>query len=379
MDFDNIEDLRTTHLVKWSPEFTAHDVIPMWVADMDFSIAPSISDALQVHARSANFGYRHRPARLFDSILNWFQQRHQWRIQTDWIVPTPGVIPSIQMAIQSVTNPGEGVIVQTPAYYPFFSSVTTHNRELIINPLISSADGYIFDWQLFEAQLTKASAFLLCNPHNPVGRAWRMDELTKIVELCSKYQVSIISDDIHCDLVFPPNRYMPIPILPTTTDVDVVYCYSPSKSFGLSGLNTAFTVIPNPVLRKNYLSKLHSTGYYWGNSFGDAALEAAYAHGVEWMDTFKVYLSRNIEILTLRLTEIGGIELMPIEATYLAWLDFRATGLSEEEVSQRLSMAKVQLEKGSVFGEDGRGFQRMTIATQSFNLEEALSRISRVF
>ena len=326
MDFDKLTDLRNTYAVKWSDALLNGADLPMWIADMDFPVADEISQALADHAKQVNFGYCFRPENFYSTIIDWFKTRHQWSISKDWIVPCPGVVPSIRAAIQTISRPADKVVVQTPAYYPFFSSVTDFGRELLNSPLQYHEGGYRIDWTMLEDQLKDASCLLLCNPHNPVGRAWTGEELQLLGELCKRYNIAVVSDDIHSDVVFSPNQYKPISrVYPALSD-QCIYCFSPSKTFGLSGLNTSYVIIENPEMRHEFTQKLHTTGYYWGNSFGDTALIAAYTHGTSWLNRMLSYLEDNLALIRSYLHSRSNVKLVPMEATYLAWLDFRTPG-----------------------------------------------------
>jgi cystathionine beta-lyase len=381
MDFDTLLERRGTHSVKWDgmKAFLGRDdVIPMWVADMDFPSPEPVVKALERRAAFGVYGYVQRGEAFFESIQQWFARRHDWRIERSWIVPCPGVVPAMHSAIRALSRPGDGVVVQTPAYYPFFSAVTSHGRVLLESPLREEGGRYQMDFDDLARKLERARVLVLCNPHNPVGRVWRPDELATLAELCRRADVKVISDDIHCDIAFA--RYTPLlASQPGLAERTLTVC-SPSKTFGLSSLHTAFVVAPDPALKKAFEAELHGTGYFWGNLFGDAALEAAYLEGAPWLEALLAYLGRNLRAIEDALRGHAGIRVVPTEGTYLSWLDFRGTGLSEEEVTRRLlEEAGVGLEKGSVFGAAGVGFQRLNFATPRALVDRALERILAAF
>lgn len=381
MDFDTLLERRGTHSVKWDgmKDFLGRDdVLPMWVADMDFPSPEPVVKALEQRAAFGVYGYVQRGAAFFESIQQWFARRHDWRIERSWIVPCPGVVPAMHSAIRALSRPGDGVVVQTPAYYPFFSAVTSHGRVLLESPLREESGQYRMDFDDLARKLERARVLVLCNPHNPVGRVWRPDELATLAELCRRADVKVISDDIHCDITF--TRYTPLlASQPGLAERTLAVC-SPSKTFGLSSLHTAFVVAPDPALKKVFEAELHGTGYFWGNLFGDAALEAAYLEGAPWLEALLGYLGRNLRAIEDALGGHAGIRVVPTEGTYLSWLDFRGTGLSEEEVTRRLlEGAGVGLEKGSVFGTAGVGFQRLNFATPRALVDRALERIVAAF
>jgi cysteine-S-conjugate beta-lyase len=379
-DFDRDVDRRGSRSVKWggAEQAAGRGLLPMSVADLDFLAPPAVVTALERQASLGSYGYSNRGARFYDAIERWLERRHTWRIDRSWVCPCPGVTPALHGAIRAMSRPGQGVVVQTPVYYPFFSAVTDNDRRLLDSPLREGKTGWEINFDDLDRKLARARILLLCNPHNPVGRVWRHEELAEIGRLCESHDVAIISDDIHADLSF--SQYTPIARDDAALARRVITVLSPSKAFGLSALHTAYCVIANDVARRAFEREMRRMGYFWGNIFGDTALQTAYLECESWLDSLLGYLRRNRTAVQDAFGDHSGIRSMPIEGTYLAWLDFRGTGLSEEEVSRiLLDEARVELERGSIFGAVGSGFQRLNFATQAPVLSEGLKRIRQAF
>ena len=379
-DFDRNVNRRGSRSVKWreAEETPARDLLPMSVADLDFLAPPAVVTALERQASLGVYGHSTRGTRFYDAIERWLERRHAWRVDRSWVCPCPGVVPALHGAIRAVSRPGQGVVVQTPVYYPFFSAVTDNDRRLLDSPLRQGQAGWEIDFDDLGRKLARARVLLLCNPHNPVGRVWRPEEIAEIGRLCERHDVTIVSDDIHADLSF--SQYTPVARDDVALAGRTITALSPSKTFGLSALHTAYCVIADDGARRSFEREMRRMGYFWGNIFGDTALQTVYLECESWLESLLGYLQRNRAAVQDAFGEHRGIRLMPIEGTYLAWLDFRPTGLSEEEVSRvLLDEARVELEEGSIFGAAGTGFQRLNFATQASVLHKGLKRIRRAF
>jgi len=377
--FDRVVDRHGSRSVKWgaSSEPLARDaILPMSIADIDFLAPPAVVAALERQAALGVYGYAARGDAFYASIARWLDRRHEWRVDRSWICPCPGVVPALHAAIRAVSRPGDGVVVQTPVYYPFFSAVTTNGRTVIESPLRVGRAGWEIDFADLDAALARARVLVLCNPHNPVGRVWRRDELAEIARLCDRHEVTIVSDDIHADIAFSP--YTPIARGGGAPARRTITAFSPSKTFGLSSLHTAYCVISEDALRRAFEAETARMGYFWGNVFGDTALEVAYREGEPWLDALLGYLKGNLAYLEDAFRDHPSIRVTAVEGTYLAWLDFRGAGLDEDSVCDLLTRdARVALDRGSLFGAPGAGFQRLNFATPARLLREGIRRIQR--
>jgi len=356
--------------------FGQNDLLSLWVADMDFAVSEPIQQALQERLNHPVFGYNLRLDDFYAAVINWQQQRFNWEINRDWIVAVPGVVPGIALSILSLTNPGDGVLIQTPVYQPFFDSIRDFNRKLLTSPLINMNGVYSIDWADFEANLKQAKLFILCNPHNPVSRVWTKEELIRMGKLCQKHKVLIFSDEIHADIVYPGFEHSPIANLEDFAPLCITGV-SPSKSFNIAGLSTAVLIISNPELRNKVNSLNFKLHLYLGNSFGIVAFIAAYRDSRDWLSELMGYLDGNRTLLTNFIhKETPNIVVSPIESTFLAWLDFRAWDLTQQElIDAFVKKAKLALEPGEKFGIDGQGFMRLNFACPRSILLEALDRI----
>lgn len=378
LDFDRVIDRTGTRSVKWDRVRDRAGVLPMWVADMDFRAPAPVVRALEERARFGVYGYTARGEDFAELIRAWLWRRHRWAVEPRWICPSPGVMAGLHAAIRAATRPGDAVVVQTPVYPPFFSAVTENGRRLVESPLRCQDGRYTVDLADLESKLAGAGALVLCNPHNPVARVWRPDELAAMAELCRRHGAALISDDIHCDVAL--DRYTPVAAGREAMGERLITLSSASKTFGLAGLNTAFAVVAGEELRARLSAELARCGFSHGNLFGDTALRVSFAEGEPWLDALLGYLRRNRALLEAAFGPAGPVRLSPIEGTYLAWLDFRATGLSEDEVTRLLlEEARVDLMRGSAFGERGRGFQRLTFACPAAALREGIDRIRAAF
>jgi cystathionine beta-lyase len=357
-------------------------LLPLWVADMDFRSPPSVLSALHEAAAYGIFGYSMPQDGWFGPTLDWFATNFDFKIEREWIVQSPGVVCALSAAVRAFTDEGDGVLVQRPVYYPFFRSIHGNKRRIVNSPLILENGAYRIDFEDFERKLAeeRVKLFILCSPHNPVGRVWRREELERIGAICQRHGCPIVSDEIHCDFVFPGHRHTMLASLSDALADSVVTCTSPSKSFNLAGLQISNIVIRNETLRRKFSGELHRAGLDESNIFGLAACRAAYESGGDWLRALRDYLRGNLSFLRDFLRdELPQLRLIEPEGTYLIWLDFRAIGLSAAALDERIvQKAGLWLDGGTMFGEEGAGFQRINIACPRETLKRALHRLKRI-
>ena len=381
-NFDEIILRENTNCYKYDfreKVFGTQDLQPMWVADMDFASPPFITEAIRKRAGHPVYGYTFRTKGFYDSISGWMKKRFNWNIDNDWISFSPGVVPALNLCVQCFTNPGDGIIVQSPVYFPFFSAVTQHGRKLLNNQLIENDNKYEIDFEDFEKKASEASMFILCHPHNPVGRVWTRTELEQIVTICKKNNVLIISDEIHHDLVLNGYQHIPLGHLSEQASDILICCIAPSKTFNLAGLSTSALIIPNKDLKKKYDATMEGLHIGMGNIFGYIALEAAYNQGEEWLEQLLLYIEKNFSFLQNYLEQkIPEIRVTPLQATYLVWLDFRGLKMDQKELSNFVTFkAGIGMNNGPSFGMGGKGFQRMNVAVPIIKLEEAMHKLEK--
>ena len=390
-NFNRFIDRKDSFSLKWSKEALQmvfkkddDDLLPLWVADMDFECPKPVVDALKKEAEGGVYGYNwHGTPKYLDAITGWMDRRHLWKVDPKWIVYSPGIVPAINMMVQTYSNIGDKVIVQPPVYYPFFSAVTENGRKLLLNQLQYENQKYTFDYEDFEEKakdpLTKI--FILCSPHNPVGRVWTKEELKKLGDICLEHGILIISDEIHHDLILPGNKHTVFSTISEEFEQKTIVCTAPSKTFNLAGLQVSNIIIPNEKLRQSFIHTIvHKSGIGIPNSFGIVAMIAAYNEGEEWLDQVINYIDSNFrflqEFVTNKLPDVKYIE---PEGTYLAWLDFNSLGLNDEELKNLiLNEANIALDGGKLFGAGGEGFQRINVACPKLILEETMQRIKKV-
>lgn len=375
-------DREGTYTVKFDgakQKFGTDDLLPLWVADMDLASPLCVQEALQKRALHPIYGYTVYPMRYYESIVVWMQKRYEFKIEKEWIVPCYGVVPSLGFAISAFSQEGDSILIQTPLYPPFASSIKHKNRKVLDNTLLYQNGQYGVDFDDFEAKVSKAKLFLLCSPHNPTGRVWRKKELEKMIALCLRYDVLIIADEIHADIVYESVHH-------TLGAFDqiarrCVVLNAPSKSFNIAGLNTSYAIIPDSKLRHAYEVEQSKSGITNGNPFGIEALMAAYENGDVWLEALKQHLRENIAYVQSFLVEYTlPIVPVPTEATYLIWLDCKGLGLGQEElVDFFIKKAKVGLNDGVSFGKAGEGFMRLNIGTSRKVLQEAMMRIYNAY
>ncbi len=380
--FDEIINREGTRALKLEYRerlFGKDDVLPLWVADMDFAAPPAVRAALNKRMEHPILGYTNRPNAFFKSIMGWLKRRFDWEVDQSWIEFSPGVVPNLGLAVQAFTKQGEGVIVQPPVYPPFFGVVRDFDREVVENPLKETEEGYVMDFDHFEkvCSAPENKLFLLCHPHNPVGRVWTPDELLKMGEICRRNQVTIISDEIHADLVLFGHQHRPLAtISPEIADITVT-CMAPSKTFNLAGLSTSYMISSNPELLKAMRGQVLGYHLHMGNTFGALALEAAYNESEAWLEELKTYLEGNYNLVLEYLEKhLPEVKVPRLEATYLLWMDFRAWGLNQNELKNFMAQnAGLGLNDGNTFGREGRGFMRMNLASPRSVIEEAMQRM----
>ena len=381
-DFDKIVDRRNTSSIKFDLRkqiFENENVIPMWVADMDFETPEFIRNAVINRANHPIFGYSIRGESYLNSIKNWLKNRHSWEIDSSWIVFSPGIVPALNFSTLAYTNKGDGILVQPPVYFPFFTAATDHNRTLLENQLKYEDGGYYIDFDDFENKARSATMFFLCSPHNPVGRLWTRDELERIGNICVENNVIIISDEIHNDLILPGHTHVPIATISKEIADITITCIAPSKTFNLAGMATSSLIISNEELRQKFEKQLNAMHLSLGNIFGAVASEAAYNYGDIWLEELVNYVNSNIKLFIdgLKHTKIKAIT---PEATYMVWLDFKETGLSDDDIKHKLiNEAGLGLSHGPMFGSGGEGFQRINLATPVSVVEEALEALKMTF
>jgi cystathionine beta-lyase len=360
--------------------FGKKDVIPMWVADMDFRTPCFIVDKLHDRLNHEIFGYSFRPPEYFSSIVNWLKARHDWQIEKDWICFCPGIVTALNLCTLAFTRPGDSIIVQPPVYFPFFSAVESHGRNLVYNQLVERDGKWIMDFDSLTASLSEnIKMIIISNPHNPVGRVWNTDELEILADICLKNNILILSDEIHCDLVLPGFSHSPFAKLSDKIAEITVTCIAPSKTFNLAGLGTSSVIIPNPVLRKYFNNKVENLHIGNGNIFGTVASIAAYSEGHEWIDDLMRYINRNANLVMEYCKELIP-EIIPIkpEATYMIWLDCRKFEMPGKDL-QKFFVEKcgVGMNEGSTFGPGGDGFMRMNLGTTLQTVTRALEQIEK--
>ena len=375
-DFDKLIERRGTHCVKWDKPM-ADDVIPVWVADMDFEVAPAITEALRRRVEHGVFGYVAVPDEFFQATIDWFARRHQWDIEHDWIQYTIGVVPALSV-VRAFTHPGDKVMIMTPVYNCFFSAVQNNDCQLVESPLIYDDATYRIDFDDLERKTQNGDVkmLILCNPHNPACRVWTVDELKRVGDICRRNGVLVLSDEIHCEFVYKDHHYTPFASIEGHQDITVT-CVSPSKAFNIAGLQTALIVCANPEWRQRIERILCANEVNMLNPFGVEALIAAYNHGAPWMDALNEYIYGNYLLLHDTFArELPHLTVTRLEGTYLAWIDCRALDMTSEQLTQLLlDKARVMVNSGSMYGSTGEGFIRINLATSRSRIIEALNRM----
>lgn len=378
-DFDEVIDRKGTCSEKWDglkKHFGTDDVLPMWVADMDFKSPPEVIKLIVERSKHGIFGYPVRTESYYEAIINWVRERYGWEIKGDWIVDVPSVMPGIAAAILAFTSQGDSVMIQPPVYPPFFEVIESLDRQVLPNRL-QLGEKWHMDFSELESQLPSAKAFLLCNPHNPVGRVWTAEDLLSLSRACLKAGVPILSDDIHCDFVYPGHKYTPLASLDEESLMNTVTFMSASKTFNIAGFKNAYAIVPNAEMREKLSKILKGLHFGSGDLFGILGLEVAYRYGKDWLDELILYLEENRDIAVSALQK-AGVDVISPEGTYLLWLDLRKLGLSQDELMKFLiEKANLGLNDGLNFGPDGAGFVRMNIGCPRKILREGINRLVR--
>lgn len=375
--FDKQIPRRGTDSYKWDSA-GSEDVLPLWVADMDFPTAPAIIDSLRRRVDHGIFGYTRVPDSYYESVINWFSRRHGWRINRDWIIYTSGVVPAISAVIKALTVPGDKVLLQTPVYNCFFSSIRNNGCEIVSSPLVFTGNTYAVDYDDLERKAAdpKVKLMLLCNPHNPAGRVWRREELLRIGEICIRHDVTVVSDEIHCELVFPGHIYTPFASISDEFLRHSVTCISPSKAFNIAGLQIANIVCADTARRSRIDRAINDNEVCDVNPFGIIATQSAYNEGEEWLNRLIDYLHANyLYMQEFCREQLPAFPITELEGTYLVWMDCRKFGMSSDQLEQRLvDEARLWLNAGTMYGIEGEGFLRWNIACPRATLAEGLKR-----
>lgn len=379
-NFDEVISREGTNCEKFDARaqiFGRADVIPMWVADMDFAAPSAVVEAIRKRAEHPVLGYSYRSDNYWQSIIDWVYRHSGWKIQREWLDFTPGVVSGIVYALRAFTEPGDRIVIQPPVYHPFARQIHLNDRVVVNNPLRETNGHYEIDFEDLDRKLAGAKVLLISSPHNPTGRVFTREELTRIGELCVKHDVLILSDEIHGDIVYAPQKFIHIASIDETIAARTLTFIAPSKTFNIAGLSTSVSIVPNPVLNQRLQEEYAKMHADQGNIFGAVALEAAYTHCDEWLEQLLQYLKGNVDYVCNFLQErIPSIHCVPPQGTYLMWLDFREWGMTHEEIYQFLiDKAGWGVNEGSMFGEEGRGWMRVNIATQRSVLKQAMKQL----
>ena len=386
LDFDTVIDRKGTRSLKYDfavrrgkPE----NVLPLWVADMDFQTSSYITEALEDMVKHGVFGYSESEEHYFEAVQNWMGRHYNWHVKESWMTKTPGIVFALAMAVKAYTQENDAVLIQPPVYYPFKEVVEDNHRRLVNNTLVLGGDGtYTIDYEDFEKKIIEENVklFILCNPHNPVGRVWTREELERLGEICLKHGVFVVSDEIHADFVFERKHTVFSEVKEAYRDISMI-CTSPSKTFNIAGLQISNIFISNPEKATAFRRQVAAAGYSQVGLPGLVACEAAYRHGDEWLEGVLAYIKANAEFTRAYLQEhLPRVKMTKLEGTYLVWLDFRNYGLTDKELDEKiLNQAGLWLDSGAVFGKCGEGFQRINIACPRKTLHQALDRLIDVF
>lgn len=389
-NFDEVRSRKNTRSQKWDGTKRVFfkrtsNLLPLYVADMDFPSPRPIIDAIIKRAKHEFFGYTILPTEYYEATINWFKRRHEWEIDESWILYTPGVIPALNIAVQTYCKPGDKILLSTPFYPPFSDAIRNNKCRRILNPLkLSTEKGkYERDFEDFRTQAKDPDVklFILCSPHNPTGRVWIREELTQLGEICIENNILILSDEIHCDLIYPGHKHVPFASISEKFAQNSIICTSPSKTFNIPSMEVANIIIPNSKLKNKFIHTQQRNAITKPNCFASHSLEAAYNESEEWLNELLVYLKENLEFLKEFIKKnMPKVEVIEPEGTFLVWLDFRKYGLDSRELSKiLLEGAEVALFEGWLFGKAGKGFERINIGCPRSILEEALNRIAKAF
>ena len=382
-NFNEKIDRRNNHSAKWEEmgnKFVSNDLWPMWIADMDLKTAPVIIDAMREKLEQGIFGYVYRPASYYQSAADWIERRFDYKIDPKTLINSPGVVPTLSILVRLMTKADEKVLIQSPVYYPFSAVVRENERELVVNSLVKDETGYYtIDFEDFEKKVSdeKVTLFIMCSPHNPVGRIWKREELQKMSELCLKYNVRVIADEIWRDIVMPGHKHIPAASLSKEIEHNTITCFSPTKTFNIAGLQASFATLPREEEWKMLDEELGRLDVKRNSPFSLVGFKAAYTKGEEWLEELLIHLDGNMDYVVNFVKErIPEVKVRKSEGTYLMWLDFSGLGMTKEELSMFMQKeAKIALDDGFWFGENGAGFERMNIACPRYMVEEGMNRI----
>ncbi len=385
-DFDKIVDRRGTSCLKYDFQVERRgrdDLLPLWVADMDFALPENILDDIKKRVSHGIFGYTDPKREYFDSVIGWFYSHFGWEGKPEWITVTPGVVVAISVAVRALTKEGEGVLIQQPVYYPFSEAILLNKRKLVNNQLVYENGKYSIDFEDFEKKIVDENVklFILCSPHNPVGRVWTEEELRKMGEICLKHNVIIVSDEIHCDFTYEGHKHTVFPSLGEEFENNVVFCTAPSKTFNIAGLHVSNIFIPNPEIRKKFKSELEAFGFSQPNVLGLTACQSVYSKGEEWYRELKEYIAGNLDFAREYFAEnMPKIRLVEPDGTYLIWLDCEKLGLSVEELESFVEdKAKLWVDFGKIFGKESGQFIRLNIACPRKTLRQVLEQLRAAY
>ncbi len=382
-NFNEKIDRSNNHSAKWEEignKFISNDLWPMWIADMDLKTAPVIIDAMREKLEQGIFGYVYRPASYYQSAAGWIERRFDYKIDPKTLINSPGVVPTLSILVRLMTKADEKVLIQSPVYYPFSAVVKENERELVVNELVKDETGYYtIDFEDFEKKVSdeKVTLFIMCSPHNPVGRVWKREELQRMSELCLKYNVRVIADEIWRDIIMPGHKHIPAASLSKEIEHNTITCFSPTKTFNIAGLQASFATLPREEEWKMLDEELGRLDVKRNSPFSLVGFEAAYTKGEEWLEELLIHLDGNMDYVVNFVKErIPEVKVRKSEGTYLMWLDFSGLGMTKEELSMFMQKeAKIALDDGFWFGENGAGFERMNIACPRYMVEEGMNRI----
>jgi cysteine-S-conjugate beta-lyase len=382
-NFDEPAGREGTNCIKYDRRenvFGKKDVIPMWVADMDFDSPEFVAEAIEKELKNKIFGYFFRPDEYYTSISDWLLKRHNWNTRKEWMIFTPGIVPALNFCTLAFTEPGDSIIVQPPVYFPFFSAVEAHGRKLVYNRLREKDGIWSMDLNSLASLIDdKTRMIIISNPHNPIGKVWSKEDLKELGELCTQKNIILLSDEIHCDLILPGFRHTPLASISEELSARTITCIAPSKTFNLAGLSTSTVIISDPALKKTFSRVVDNLHIGNGNLFGSAASIAAYTHGAEWLDSLLEYIDVNVDFVEDYCTRMIP-EIVPVqpEATYMIWLDCRALGMSGRELQHFfVHQAGIGMNEGSAFGPGGEGFMRMNLGTTHKTVKRAMEQIEK--
>ncbi|AIQ12379.1 MalY/PatB family protein [Paenibacillus durus] len=381
-DFDRVLNRSNTHSYKWDQVeklFGNKDILPLWVADMDFESPPAVKEALVRRAELGIYGYCIQSDSYIDSITGWFRRRHDWEISKEWISQSPGIVTTLSLAVDLFSEPGAEVILQSPVYYPFYDVIKMNGRKVADNPLVLRNGRYEMDYEQLEGLMKGgAKLLLLCSPHNPGGRVWEREELLRLGELCLQYGVTVVSDEIHCDLALPGYKHIPFASLSKELSDITLMALAPTKTFNLPGIHSSFIVASNPEMKHKFETRIKTLSLHMASFFAQDAVEAAYNEGDEWVDELITYINGNIDYAVSYLAQyLPQVKVMKPEATYLLWVDCRALGLNGAGLKKLMYQeAGVAFNEGSVYGSEGEGYLRINMACPRSILQAALERFS---